>query len=246
MPRSWSSPWPGRASRSGLRQVGAGYEGFVFVIVDPMLVAILGLAGAAWGFAADRLAVRWPAHDVDHPAGRATGWRTAVAIAAGAAFLAGTGVRYGGEPLALTAVGAAFIALVLLLAVDLDQRLLPDLLTLPLVIAALVFALSGRNPLVGDAIIPALAVALVPPVVLWAISLPFGAGAFGGGDVKLLVGIGLLAGFPRALAGLMAGLLVAGVVLVALLAAGRISRRTFVPFGPFLIAGAAWGILLVP
>jgi leader peptidase (prepilin peptidase)/N-methyltransferase len=209
-----------------------------------VLVALLVLAGVAWGLAADRIAVRWPAHDPERPAGRAAGWRTAVATAAGATLLGGTGWRYGDDPLALAVFGAASAVLVLLLAVDLDQRILPDLLTLPLAIAALLFALSGRNPLVGDAIGLALAVALAPPAILWAISLPFGAGAFGGGDVKLLVGIGLLAGFPRALAGLLAGLLIAGVVLVALLAAGRISRRTFVPFGPFLIAGAAWSILL--
>ena len=210
------------------------------------LVALLAIGGAGWGLVADRLAVRWPAHDADHPAGRAVGWRTAVAIAAGAAFLGGAGWRFGSDPLSLVVFGGAFAAFVLLLAIDLDQRLLPDLLTLPLAVVALVFAVSGRNPLVGDDLLLALAVALVPPAILWLFSVPFGAGAFAGGDVKLLVGIGLLAGFPRALTGLLAGLLLAGVVLGALLAAGRISRRAYVPFGPFLIAGAAWGILLAP
>jgi leader peptidase (prepilin peptidase)/N-methyltransferase len=210
------------------------------------LAAPLAFAGAAWGLVADRLAVRWPTHDADHPAGRSAGWRTGVAVAAGAAFLGGTGWRFADDPLALAAFGAAFVALVLLLAIDLDQRLLPDLLTLPLAAGALLYAISGQNPLVGDDLVPALAVALVPPAILWLVSLPFGAGAFGGGDVKLLVAVGLLAGFPRALTGLLAGLLLAGVVLVVLLAIGRISRRTYVPFGPFLIAGAAWGILLAP
>ena len=210
------------------------------------LVALLAVAGGAWGLVADRLAVRWPAHDDAHPAGRAAGWRTAVAVVAGAACLAGTGWRFGGDPLALVVFGAAFAVMVLLLAVDLDQRLLPDLLTLPLAAAALLYALSGQNPLVGENLVAALAVAVLPPALLFLVSLPFGAGAFGGGDVKLLVGVGLLAGFPRALTGLLAGLLLAGVVLVGLLATGRISRRTYVPFGPFLIAGAAWGILLAP
>jgi len=210
------------------------------------LVILLALGGAAWGLAADRIAVRWPAHDADHPPGRPPGWRSAVAVAAGGAVLGGTGWRFGGDPLAAAVFGAAFAGLVLALAVDLDQRLLPDLVTLPLAVGALAFVLAGRDPLVGDAVGPALAVALLPPAILWVVSLPFGAGAFGGGDVKLLVGTGLLAGFPRALVGLLAGLVVAGVVLVVLLAAGRISRRTFVPFGPFLIVGAAWAILLAP
>jgi leader peptidase (prepilin peptidase)/N-methyltransferase len=209
-------------------------------------IALLAIAGGAWGLLADRLAVRWPAHDERHPAGRVAGWRTAVTSASGAAFLAGVGWRYAADPLALGAFGAAFLVLVVLLAVDLDQRLLPDLLTLPLAAGALLYAMSGANPLVGADLVPALAVALVPPGILWLVSLPFGAGAFGGGDVKLLVGVGLLVGFPRALTGLLAGLVLAGVVLLVLLAIGRITRRTYVPFGPFLIAGAAWAMLLAP
>jgi prepilin signal peptidase PulO-like enzyme (type II secretory pathway) len=174
------------------------------------------------------------------------GWRTAVTVVFGAAILGGVCWRYGDDPVALAVFGAAFLALIVLLAIDLDQRLLPDLLTLPLAAGALLYALSGANPLVGDALVPALLVALVPPAVLWLVSLPFGAGAFGGGDVKLLVGVGLLTGFPRALTGLLAGLVLAGVVLLVLLAIGRITRRTYVPFGPFLIAGAAWAMLLAP
>jgi prepilin signal peptidase PulO-like enzyme (type II secretory pathway) len=39
---------------------------------------------------------------------------------------------------------------------------------------------------------------------------------------------------------------VSGVVLVALLAARRIGRRTYVPFGPFFILGAVWVVLIRP
>jgi leader peptidase (prepilin peptidase)/N-methyltransferase len=40
------------------------------------------------------------------------------------------------------------------------------------------------------------------------------------------------------------GLIVAGVVLLALLVTRRIGRRSFVPFGPFLIIGALWAVLI--
>jgi len=40
------------------------------------------------------------------------------------------------------------------------------------------------------------------------------------------------------------GALLAGVVLAILLAARRITLRTYVPFGPFLIAGAYWAVLV--
>jgi leader peptidase (prepilin peptidase)/N-methyltransferase len=75
-------------------------------------------------------------------------------------------------------------------------------------------------------------------------SIPFGAGAFGLGDVKLLIGVGLMVGAERALGGVLVGLVVSGVVLLVLLATRRVGRRTYVPFGPFLILGALWAVLV--
>jgi leader peptidase (prepilin peptidase)/N-methyltransferase len=66
------------------------------------------------------------------------------------------------------------------------------------------------------------------------------------GDVKLLIGVGLLLGLARTIGGLLAGLLAAGVVLAVLLGLRRIGRRTYIPFGPFLIFGALWGIFITP
>ncbi|HXU86310.1 MAG TPA: prepilin peptidase, partial [Verrucomicrobiae bacterium] len=85
---------------------------------------------------------------------------------------------------------------------------------------------------------------IVVPVGLFLASVPFGAGAFGMGDVYLLVGVGLMLGLTSAFTGLLSGLLAAGLVLVVLLAARRIGRRTYVPYGPFLIFGALWGIFV--
>jgi leader peptidase (prepilin peptidase)/N-methyltransferase len=147
------------------------------------------------------------------------------------------------EPLVQILFGAWFACLVLGFAVDLDQRLLPDELTLPVNPIALLLDLTGRNPLVGDGILAALLVAVIVPLVLFLGSLPFGSGAFGIGDVKLLVGVGLMLGLVRAFTGLFAGVVATGVVLAVLLATRRIGRKTFVPFGPFLIFGALWGIL---
>ncbi|HYH93379.1 MAG TPA: hypothetical protein VD763_09490, partial [Candidatus Saccharimonadales bacterium] len=96
------------------------------------------------------------------------------------------------------------------------------------------------------ALIPAILAAILVPAILYLPSIPFGAGAFGLGDVKFLAGMGLMVGGERALGGTLVGLLVAGVVLAALLATRRIGRRTYVPFGPFLILGALWAVLLRP
>ena len=214
----------------------------------PLVAVIAGLFGAVLGLAADRLAVRWPEHDPEepeHPPGRPIGWRTAVVMITGAVAFALLPARFAGDPLALVVFGAWFVTLVIGLATDLDQRLLPDALTLPVIPIALVYALSGLNPLVGGGWIGAVIAAVAIPAVLYLPSIPFGAGAFGMGDVKLLVGVGLLLGLARAIGGVLSGLLLAGLVLVVLLAAKRIGRRSYVPFGPFLIIGALWAVLVL-
>ena len=211
--------------------------------MNPLALA-LGVGGFALGLAADRLATRWPEHDEEHPAGRAIDWRTAVCALAGAAGFGLLPIRFAGDPLALVVFGAWFVAMTVGLATDLDQRLLPNIVTLPVIPVALVFAISGLDPLVGRSFLLAILAAVLIPAVLYLPSIPFGAGAFGLGDVKFLVGMGLILGGDRALAGTVVGLLLGGVVLLALLATRRIGRRSYVPFGPFLILGAMWAVLI--
>lgn len=208
------------------------------------LSGALGAAGFALGLAADRLATRWPEHDEEHPPGRRADWRTGLVAFVGALAFGLLPIRFGGDAVASVVFGAWFVTLVVGLATDLDQRILPDVLTLPVIPVALVYALSGANPLVGSAIVPAVLAALVIPAALYLPSIPFGAGAFGMGDVKLLVGVGLLAGGERALGSVIFALVLSGVVLVTLLATKRIGRRTYVPFGPFFIIGALWAVLI--
>lgn len=218
-------------------------------------LAALAVAGAAWGLVADRIAARWPVHEAVvaddgaalQPAGwvRRVDWRTLVVALVGAAALVAVGDRYPAPPASLL-FGAFTVACVLMLATDLDQRLLPDVLTLPVVPIAVGASLAGWNPLVPPGDLPLAVVAAVAvPAVLYLASIPFGAGAFGLGDVKFLAGAGLLAGVGPFLAGVVAGVLIAGVVLVVLLVLRQITLRTYVPYGPFLIVGILWGILAV-
>jgi leader peptidase (prepilin peptidase) / N-methyltransferase len=211
--------------------------------VEPLSL-ILGVAGAALGLTADRFATRWPEHDEEHPPGRRVDWRTVMCGVVGAIAFGLLPVRFGGDPLALAVFGAWFVTLIVGLATDLDQRLLPDEVTLPVIPVALVYAASGLNPLVGGALGLAVLAALLIPAVLYLPSIPFGAGAFGTGDVKLLVGTGLLLGGDRALSGTIFGLVLSGVVLLALLVTRRVGRKSYVPFGPFLIIGALWAVLI--
>ena len=208
---------------------------------DRSLAAVLGVAGAAWGFVADRIGARWPAHDDGSV--RPIDWRTLVVVLLGGASLAALPVRVAdlGQVLLF---GGYFLALTLLLATDLDQRLLPDVVTLPLIGVTLVAAMAGWSPLVAGQLGWAVLAAVAIPGFLFAVSIPFGEGAIGIGDLKLLVSVGLLTGLARSIAGLVVGALVAGVVIGLLLVLRRVTLRTYIPFGPFLIIGAFWAVLV--
>jgi leader peptidase (prepilin peptidase) / N-methyltransferase len=211
--------------------------------MTPLAVA-LAVAGFVLGLASDRLATRWPEHDEEFLGGRRIGWRTAVCALFGAFAFAVLANRFEGDPLALGVFGAWFVTLVVGLATDLDQRLLPDVLTIPVIPLALVYDLTGRNPLVGAELLPAILIALVIPALLYVGSLPFEAGAFGIGDVKLLGGVGLMLGFIRTITGVASGAFAAGIVLAVLLVTRRITLKAYVPYGPFLIFGAVWAIFV--
>jgi leader peptidase (prepilin peptidase)/N-methyltransferase len=209
--------------------------------VTPLVVG-LAVAGAIWGFVADRVSTRWPEHE-EGVAARPIDWRTLVVAVVGAASLAGLPLRF--EDAATGVVfGVVIVALVLLLATDLDQRLLPDVVTLPLIPFAAAVGLLGANPFVAGELPGAVAAAIIFPLGLFILSIPFGSGAIGMGDLKLMIGVGLLLGLYRTLIGLMAGAILSGVVVVVLLATRRVTLRTFIPFGPFLILGAIWAIFL--
>lgn len=211
-----------------------------------VLAIAMAILGGTWGVVGDRIATRWPEHDEpDLPAGRQVGWRTVVTGSIGAVALGALPGRFD-DPVQLVLFGGWFLVLTLLLATDLDQRLLPDLITLPLVLVALAVAVSGVDPLVHDAFgIPgAIGIAIVLPLGMWLLSIPFGVDALGVGDLKLLVSVGLLGGLVRTITGIFAGVVLGGAVLGALIVARRITRHSYVPYGPFLILGAFWGVLV--
>ncbi len=179
----------------------------------------------------------------DSPTIRRPDWRTLVVAVVGGVSLALVPVRF--EGITQQALfGAWVVVLTLLLATDLDQRLLPDVLTLPLIPIALVVGLGGLNPFILNGMLWPVITALVFPAIFLALSIPFGPGAIGVGDLKLLVSVGLILGLVRTFEGIMLAVLLSGLVVVVLLAARVISRRSYIPYGPFLIIGTLWAALI--
>jgi leader peptidase (prepilin peptidase) / N-methyltransferase len=211
-----------------------------------VLAAVAGAIGLGWGYLSDRLAARWPEHDDGSI--RRVDWRTPVVVIVGGLAFAATVARFGADPRSLVFIGIYVAALVVLFATDLDQRLLPDVITLPLIALAAIFTVAGWNPFIrtNDELLWALAASALVPLGLFVMAIPFGQGAIGQGDLKLLVSVGLLAGGPNLFYGLVAGALAAGVTVAVLVFSRRLTLRSFVPYGPFLILGALWVILGLP
>ena len=210
--------------------------------MEPLAI-VFAAAGAAWGFVADRISARWPAHEEGYVT-RRFDWRTVVVVAFGLIALAAVPIRFEGAAERVL-FASFFAACVLMMATDLDQRVLPNELTFPLIAVGLVVLPWGGNTLVNrQPLWLPIAVAVILPLVLFGLSRPFGEGAFGEGDVKFLLGAGLLLGAVRMVLAVFVGVLLGGVVIGALLVTRRIGLKTFVPYGPFLILGVVWAALL--
>jgi leader peptidase (prepilin peptidase)/N-methyltransferase len=139
-------------------------------------------------------------------------------------------------------IGAAGFVLAL---IDLDSRRLPDAIVLPsyVVLAVLLVAASTWRHELAD-----LERAAVGGAALYcfyfAIAYAYPAG-MGFGDVKLSGLLGMVLGYlswGSLLVGGFAGFVLGSIVGVAVLAFWGGTRKTALPFGPFMIAGALVGI----
>ncbi len=207
-------------------------------------VALFAVAGAILGLAADRLSVRWPAHEADYRP-RRLDWRTVALVVAGAVVFGGLVARWNADPRALVLLGVVSAALIVLLATDLDQKLLPDIITLPLIGVTAVMLLLGWSPLLAGkdlGLFSGIAAGLAAPVFLFITDRILG-GDLGDGDLKLAVSVGLLTGISLLVYGLLVASIGFSAVLLVLMAAKRIGMRTAVPFGPVLIATAFIAVL---
>jgi leader peptidase (prepilin peptidase)/N-methyltransferase len=154
------------------------------------------------------------------------------------------------ETIAAVAVLLAYLYLaaisIALAAIDLDVHRLPDAIVLPSYVV-------GGALLVAAALLGGDAAVLVPAFVGAVASLLFYGllwfvkpGGMGFGDVKVAGLLGMYLGFlgwAQLAVGVAAAFVLGGVFGIALMIAGRAGRKTAVPFGPWMFAGAWVGIV---
>ena len=194
-----------------------------------------GVALAVVGGAAERIASVWPP---DEASRRGPGLRTlALALAAG---LAGWAIAARSTlPLWATLVHLVVLAvLVLLAATDLEQRRLPHLLLDPLILIAIGFVIVNPTVTPLDAVIGA--VSAVAFLGLLGLIIRSGVAT---GDLYLVAPLGLVLGWPAIFLAVFLAALLSSVTSLALLASRRVGLKSYIPFGPFLVAGAVLTLL---
>jgi leader peptidase (prepilin peptidase) / N-methyltransferase len=132
---------------------------------------------------------------------------------------------------------------VLVSGIDIRTYTIPDKIILPFLLFS--FLLAPLNPFLGDQWLWRLAGGalgfIVGGVTLfvvgWVGGKFFGQEAMGGGDIKLLAAFGVLLGWRIILEGLILGFILGALVAIGLIWAGRLKRKSPLPFGPFICAG---------
>ncbi len=141
------------------------------------------------------------------------------------------------------AVGTVFSTLLLALVfTDIERRLLPDRIVLPGMVMAGGLAWLLPEMIALDSFYGGL-VGLGIAVALILASLPFGTSAFGMGDAKVILLLGIMLGPSSVVVAVFASTLSAGLFAAVLLAARRRRLGDYLPHGPFLVMGGFIGLL---
>jgi leader peptidase (prepilin peptidase) / N-methyltransferase len=152
-----------------------------------------------------------------------------------------------------------YFILILLFITDLEDMLLPNLVTYPalLVVMAIALALmlfnlqpawfigfnfTGWAGLINNPLVSSLAGGLTGFILLFIVAL-LSKGGMAFGDVKLAALIGMMVGFPLVFVALFIGIMCGGMIALILLLMRRKGRKEFIPFGPFLCIGGISALL---
>ncbi|GAA2170735.1 hypothetical protein GCM10009846_02160 [Agrococcus versicolor] len=164
-------------------------------------------------------------------------------IPAGLGALGGAGaVLVASGPAEAVGLCALVVACALLVPVDLATERLPDAIVLPalgVLLAALVVAAAttGEWARLGTAVLACLVAGAVFFALAW-----ISPSSLGLGDVKLALPLGLALGWNGWIAlllGMLGGFALLLVAALVLLAARRTTRDAQLPFGPWMVLGAA-------
>lgn len=168
--------------------------------------------------------------------GMSIGWRyPAVEIATGALW--GLAWITWGPTLDFAVAVLFLTALVAITAIDIERQIIPDLITLPGIVAGFCVNLATARVHWWDSIL-----GIVIGGGIFLVIILASGGGMGGGDMKLGAMFGAFLGWKVTLVALFVAVILGGSLALALLASGQVRRKDPIPFGPFLAAGGAIGL----
>ena len=219
--------------------------------MQPLLVLAWAAAGAVAGFAVNRLSWRLERAELagfEEISLRRSPWRNYFMPAAAALLAAALAWKLGPTPM-LWVASLWVLVLLQVMVVDFEYRVILDWVVLPAAVVALALAVFLPTALEVkdwkvDLLCGGLSLAFFA-LLYFAPLLLFKTEAMGFGDVKLGLFLGLALG-PAVLPAVVYGIIIGGVIPGLLLLFRLKKRRDYVPYGPFLCAGALAAILLRP
>jgi leader peptidase (prepilin peptidase)/N-methyltransferase len=128
-------------------------------------------------------------------------------------------------------------ALLIVTCIDLDHRIIPDVISLPGIVVGFILSLRGEPGPVSSAI-GILAGGGLLLAVAWGYHAWTGRDGMGGGDIKLLGMIGAFLGWKSVPFTMLLSSLTGSVVGIALMLWTGSDTKYAIPFGPFLALGA--------
>lgn len=149
------------------------------------------------------------------------------------------------HPVTLLVYAFYLALLILIIVIDLENRLILDITTLPGTAFALLFSLLLPNINWLSAVLGAVIGFLLFLLIYWVAKVTFGPGAIGQGDIKLAMLMGAMLGVPDIVVALTLGIFLGGLVSGVLLATRLVKRNTYLPYGQYLALAAIvmllWG-----
>ena len=121
-------------------------------------------------------------------------------------------------------------SLVIITAIDIEHQIIPDVITLPGIAFGLIigiYTIGFKDALFG---------LLLGSGVFYLLAI-LSNGGMGGGDIKFIAAVGALLGWQKVLLVIFIGAFLGSIVGLFLITIQKKSRKSTIPFGPFLEVG---------
>ena len=150
---------------------------------------------------------------------------------------------YGLQPIAIVYMLLCTL-LIIISFIDLRERIIPDVLSVPFIIIGFAFSFFLRNINPLDSLLGILAGGGSLLLIAIVGSKLFKKEAMGGGDIKLAAMLGAFLGWQLTLLSLFLGFFLGSVIGVLIMVTSK-NKNDVIPFGPFIALGAMismfWG-----